>query len=145
MSLESQSSDEQSLSDFDDVLEGRVPNGIVLFTGVDDAGDLASKAGVDGWKLIHIDGSAVSTKADYLQAWCDAAAFPDTFGHNWDALADALTDLSWLHASGYVVLVEGLDDAAEGAATGWEIMSEACDSWADDGTPFVVLRRNRPQ
>jgi RNAse (barnase) inhibitor barstar len=32
-------------------------------------------------------------------------AFPSYFGHNWDALHDCLTDLAWLAAPGYTLLL----------------------------------------
>lgn len=132
----------QSITDFDDVLEGRVPNGSVDYEGSESVEDLASRAGAAGWRLLALDGSAIADKASYLQAWCDAGAFPDTFGHNWDALADALTDLSWLHANGYVVLVESVFADEPWSATGREITEEACAYWAGNGTPFVVLQRS---
>ncbi len=130
------------ISDFDDVLEGRIANSIATFGGTEEVDDLASRAGAAGWQLIHLDGSAIATKADYLQAWCDAARFPETFGHNWDALADAITDLSWLHAAGYVVVIDGLATGETWEQTGWEVLEESCQSWADNGTAFVVLRRD---
>ncbi len=141
MTVESRSPEPAPVDDFDDVLERRIANGIIDYRGTENLDDLASRAGAAGWQLIHLDGSDVTTKAHYLQMWCDAANFPDTFGHNWDALADALTDLSWLHASGYVVVAENLSETADWAALGRELMVEACDAWADNGTPFLVLRR----
>lgn len=131
-----------TIADFDDVLEGRVANGIMTYEGIEDVDDLASRAGAAGWQLIHLDGSAISSKAEYLQAWCDAGRFPETFGQNWDALADAMTDLSWLHASGYVVFVDGLVSVEPWAQTGWELLAESCQEWADNGTGFVTLRRD---
>lgn len=129
------------ITDFDNILEGRIANGIATYGGSEQIDDLASRAGAAGWKLIHLDGSAITSKGDYLQAWCDAAQFPDTFGHNWDALADAMTDLSWLHASGYVVVADDLTGEESWAKTGWELLEESCQAWADNGTAFVVLRR----
>jgi RNAse (barnase) inhibitor barstar len=35
-------------------------------------------------------------------------ALPDYFGANWDALADCLTDLEWVPAKGYVLVLRGL-------------------------------------
>jgi RNAse (barnase) inhibitor barstar len=35
--------------------------------------------------------------------------FPDYFGRNWAALEDCLTDLAWLPAPGYVVLLDGAE------------------------------------
>ncbi len=133
--------------DFDDVLEGRVANGTVAFVGTEPVADLAARAGAAGWRLFHVDVSAATGKDDVLDAWRSAADFPGWFGGNWDALADSLSDLSWIHAAGYVVLFEGGVELSQNdqrsADTNSSIMDEATAHWADNGTPFVVLDRGR--
>jgi RNAse (barnase) inhibitor barstar len=47
---------------------------------------------------------AVASKAELLDALARSLRFPRWVGRNWDALADALGDLSWLPA-GPVVIV----------------------------------------
>jgi hypothetical protein len=42
-----------------------------------------------------VRGSACRTRADLFQEWAQALAFPDHFGHNWDAFADCVIDLAW--------------------------------------------------
>jgi hypothetical protein len=133
------------VTDIGDILEGRISNGIYRL-GIDvAANDVGATIGSAGWRLVFLDGSAVTTKAEYLQAWCDEAEFPEWFGHNWDALADAASDLSWLHANGYVVLFDNAEEfatkSAADAATALEIMAEAAAHWASNGTPFIVLLR----
>lgn len=46
-----------------------------------------------------LDGPA--TKQELLGAIADALSFPGWVGRNWDALADALGDLSWLPPGAY--------------------------------------------
>ncbi len=46
-------------------------------------------------------------KPALLRALADALGFPPYFGHNWDALHDALTDPSWLPPSGFVLRLRG--------------------------------------
>jgi hypothetical protein len=41
------------------------------------------------------DVAGCSDKAGLLARTADALEFPAWFGHNWDALADCLTDLAW--------------------------------------------------
>ena len=45
-------------------------------------------------------------KSELLKNIAQALGFPDWFGHNWDALEDCLSDLSWREAPGYVLLFE---------------------------------------
>ena len=47
---------------------------------------------------IRVDLEHCTDKATLLARFAAALQFPDWFGHNWDALADCITDLSWLPA-----------------------------------------------
>lgn len=47
----------------------------------------------------------VSEKKAAIAAIAEALSFPNWFGHNLDALHDSLTDLSWLPAGEYVLVV----------------------------------------
>ena len=44
----------------------------------------------------YLDGTEIRDKAEFYDAVAAALGFPDWFGHNLDALADCLRDLSWL-------------------------------------------------
>lgn len=57
-----------------------------------------------GWAMYPLDGRAIAGTAQVFDRCAQALAFPAWFGHNWDALADCLTDLSWLTGVGHVVL-----------------------------------------
>ena len=52
-----------------------------------------------GYRVLLVDGRAVTDKASALAAVRADAGFPDWVGSNLDALADALGDLSWLQPS----------------------------------------------
>src|SRR5512147_835841 len=60
-----------------------------------------------GFALFEADISAAQSKGEMLAELARAINAPDWFGHNWDALADALGDLSWNDAPGYVLLLHG--------------------------------------
>jgi len=62
------------------------------------AAAIAARARERGWLPLVLDGAAVRGKADFLAASAAALAFPAYFGHNWDALAECLTDLAWLES-----------------------------------------------
>ena len=72
-----------------------------------------------------------------------ACGFPDWVGANWDALSDALRDLSWRPAPGYVLLVENA--AAWRTAnlqdfdTLLEVLNEAAFEWAREDIAFWAL------
>ena len=65
------------------------------------------------YPIHRIDLSRVTTKEAFLTAAGEALAFPDWYGHNWDALADCLTDLSWMVADGYVFVLDHADTFAD--------------------------------
>lgn len=96
-----------------------------------------------GYLTLRIDFTGDTGKADALATLARILAFPDWFGHNWDALSDCLTDLSWLPAKGYVLLLESTEglagEAPEDFATLIEIFEEVADHWRRAGVPFWVL------
>src|SRR5699024_799698 len=59
---------------------------------------------------VSIDLRGCSDKAELLASIAQALEFPDYFGHNWDALGDCLTDLSWLDRPVLMLVFGGMDD-----------------------------------
>jgi RNAse (barnase) inhibitor barstar len=90
----------------------------------------------------HVLGPAAS-KAELLAAFARALRFPDWVGRNWDALADALRDLSWLPEGPHVVVWAGADalrDAApEAYETALEVLRHATAESARTRRPLTVL------
>jgi hypothetical protein len=79
-------------------------------------------------------------RATALARVAEALAFPDYFGHNLDALYDCLTDLSWLPAPGYcIVLVVGSEPDPV-----VETFVEASEVWHARGVPFEILFMGGP-
>ncbi|MCX4544682.1 barstar family protein [Streptomyces sp. NBC_01565] len=106
------------------------------------------EAGAAGWVTVRLDLGGVRGKAGLMRRCADALRVPGWFGGNWDALADALIDLSWLpgapEAPGRVVAVTSWSEFAGGRAGEWETFQEVLESavefWREDGgTPLVVL------
>ena len=87
--------------------------------------------------------SRVTDREAFLAAVGKPSAFPDWYGHNWDALADCLTDLSWMAADGYVIALDHADAFARANptdfATALSIFQDAADTWREDGIPFWTL------
>ncbi|HEU4678663.1 MAG TPA: barstar family protein [Terrimicrobiaceae bacterium] len=70
-----------------------------------EASALAARLTHDGLAARVVDCEAIRSKEGLLQALAEAFAFPNHFGSNWDALLDCLSDLHWLPASGYVLIM----------------------------------------
>lgn len=71
--------------------------------------ELRSAAGEAGFSLFEIDLAEAHNKAAVMAALAEAIAAPEWFGNNWDALADALGDLSWRPAPGYVLVLRDVN------------------------------------
>ncbi len=99
-------------------------------------------------RFFEVSLSECHGKGEFLAAVAKAIQAPDWFGHNWDALADALGDLSWLDADdkeseGYVLLLQGAD-ATLGLTqsdydTAMNIFSETSKYWKSEGKPFWIF------
>ncbi|MFL6130309.1 MAG: barstar family protein [Mycobacteriales bacterium] len=105
---------------------------------VQDAVEAARERGMEP----HVAGPAAS-KRELLDAVADALGFPGWTGRNWDALADALADLSWLPTGPHVLVWEAperLRDADPGAhSTALEVLREAAQRSAASARPLTVL------
>jgi RNAse (barnase) inhibitor barstar len=108
-----------------------------------DLGRLAGLARLKGSRTFQVDCGAIRSKRALLAQIGHALHFPDYFGLNWDALADCLTDLEWLHADGIVLVLTRAWALAARAphefAIALEVLQEAADYWAEENIPFVVL------
>jgi RNAse (barnase) inhibitor barstar len=76
----------------------------------EEASRLASALEAQRIQARVLDGKKLNGKAALLRALAAAFAFPSHFGHNWDALIDSWSDLSWLPAAGYVTVLLHADD-----------------------------------
>ena len=94
-----------------------------------------------------IQGAKCRTTAGLLTECARALDFPDYFGHNWDALEECLTDLEWLPAKGYILLITDagcvLPDDEEEYETFLEILRDAGEAWGT-GQVGVGARRATP-
>ena len=77
-------------------------------------------------------------KTPLLKNMASALGFPDWFGHNWDALEDCLTDLSWRDAPGTVLLIES-PRAGDDLGVLVDILRSSAEFWAGRGKPFFAL------
>lgn len=107
----------------------------------DEVDALIRAARAAAFEVRRIDLRGCVGKAAWLERIAGVMDFPDTFGHNWDALDDSLRDLSWLPASGYAVFVRG--DAPRRVGRIWELLLDVLESaavdWIARGVPFWVF------
>ena len=81
----------------------------------------------------------VSEKSAAISAIAKALDFPSWFGQNLDALYDSLTDLSWLPAGEYVLVVPSDLDSSV-----LEVLRDAVQQTAESGDRKVrVIRTER--
>ena len=108
-----------------------------------DADLLCTAAGERSASAAQADLAGCLDKETFLTRVAEALEFPDWFGRNWDAFFDCLTDLSWLPASGHVLVLlntaEMRRDAPEAFDSAKSIMQEAAGIWAKRGQTFRVI------
>jgi RNAse (barnase) inhibitor barstar len=128
------------------LLAGKIPPGLYVWKvpGSTRRADVVTAASGAGWRSFWLAGQSVIGKDEFLDASAETFEFPDWFGHNWDALADCLTDLTWATAmAGYLVVYAGWQALAqedpESFETVLDIFREAVDLWQDSETPMAVL------
>lgn len=111
-----------------------------LGCGVEELRNASDKA---GFALFDADLRGVKGKQNLLNALAQAASFPPEFGVNWDALADALCDLSWRQAPGYVLLLRNASDTLGLSANDREIaldlLADTVVYWRQRKKPFWVF------
>jgi RNAse (barnase) inhibitor barstar len=100
----------------------------------------AARLGLTRWT---VDLAGVRTKEQLLAALADRLAFPEWFGHNWDALNDTLAEIAWEQPKGVVLTLQHCGELAHADPEAFETALEVLDSVAegcyDEDIPFWVL------
>lgn len=96
------------------------------------------------WRLVAVDLREVIDKAGLIEALAAAASFPGWVGPNWDALQDALGDLSWLPAErGWVIVLDGWAgfeaSAPADAMVARSILDTAAAEWSTRGRALLLV------
>ena len=93
-----------------------------------------------GLATYRIDIGHAHHKEELLAHLARAMSFPAHFGGNWDALHDSLTDLDWIDAKGYVIVLERSKHFGAGHreefAVATDVLRAVCDYWKTQGKPF---------
>ena len=105
---------------------------------------LRNTASEAGFALFDADLKGVKGKQNLLNALAQSANFPSGFGANWDALADALCDLSWCgDTAGYVLLLHNASDtlglSANDREIAQDIFADTVVYWRQRKKPFWIF------
>jgi hypothetical protein len=96
--------------------------------------------GID-WSEIELGGA--QTKDQVLAAFARALRLPATFGHNWDALADALQEMRSQTPNARVLHLRHAGSAARALAAHWatllEVLATTITYWRSGGKAFIVF------
>lgn len=107
------------------------------------ADELREACGAAGLALFEADLKGVKGKQNLLNALAQAASCPPEFGANWDALADALCDLSWRPASGYALLLRNVSDtfglSANDREIAQDLLADTVVYWRQHKKPFWIF------
>lgn len=127
---------------FSDVLHQSANNGVFHLPS---AGREAMQQVVQEAELVfHLvnldDGEEIDEAFEAIAA---GMKFPEYFGHNFDALYDCLTDLTWQDSSATVIILTGCDALYASAPEDWEtlinVFVAAAEFWRDEDVPFWVF------
>jgi RNAse (barnase) inhibitor barstar len=101
---------------------------------------LLGAAQAAGFAVFRVNLASAQNKEGMLDIIGKTMAFPEGFGHSFDALADFLNDLAWQPAEGYFVLLEhcdGIHGRAEADfVTTLQVFDQAAEEWREQGIPF---------
>ncbi len=128
------------------VLSGDVKPGVYRWRGRAAPVAVCTLAAEHSFRCFYLDGRLIEDKASFLRACDTALGFPAYVGRNWDALDEALTDLSWSRGSRYLLLYDHVTHFARSAPDQWaialDVLRSTVDYWRSTATPMYVLLRN---
>ena len=109
------------------------------------AESLRAALGSSGWATFVVDLGGASDKAGIIDSFATGLDFPGWVGRNWDALQDALRDLSWLPPGdhGRALLLLGAEQPSAGPRAELDVLGdvlrESVASVAESSSPLVVV------
>jgi hypothetical protein len=114
---------------------------IPVATRRSDVTDAVERAGL---RPIWLAGQTVTESGEFFELCAGGFGFPEWFDHDWDALRDCLTDLTWVDTeAGFLVVYAGWQALAQEEpgefGTVLEVFEAAVDLWRDSDTPMTVL------
>lgn len=119
------------------------PNSVRLELPHFDLAETATQLRRAGYFVATVDRAPVFNKETLMHALYQSGRFPAYFGFNWDAVADCLTDFSWMEAKGYFLVFNDWflleSEAPDEAKMLLEVAAEAQKVWQGEGKPFALV------
>jgi RNAse (barnase) inhibitor barstar len=119
------------------LLQGPAPGGVYRVPESTALADIERVASWAGWRVVSLDTTTVAGRAGVLGAMKEAFGFPDWFGHNLDALVDALRDVTF--EPGTLLVWSGSISFAAGDPEQFEKVLAVLRSRAGDATAPRIL------
>ncbi|MDT0381751.1 barstar family protein [Streptomyces sp. DSM 42041] len=124
------------------LFDGTVPPGVYRTASV--GPDVILQAQAEDWYAAVVDLDGVTDRAGFLARCADGLELDGPLDGDWDALADRLTDLSWLgEPRGYLILASGWPEfqyaAPQEADSAAGVMGAAAGYWAVRESPLAAL------
>lgn len=93
-------------------------------------------------QLLRVELKGVRSKKALLEALATGLRLPKHFGHNWDALADCLTDESWAKSADIAIVFLDTAGAEKRFGADWatllDIVVDAAKWWKSRGKTLRV-------
>lgn len=91
-----------------------------------------------------IEGNNIKDKSSFLNEFAKKFKFPETFGFNWDAFSDSMTDLSWLNLdNGLLIVCNNFSKFRNSNPNEWKIANEillnSMDYWKTQGKQMIII------
>jgi hypothetical protein len=131
------------LNKLEELLGGPEDNGVFPWRAGYTVPDFEAFCDKNGPACLHMNANGIRNKGEFLVMAAAALQFPDYFGGNWDAFEEVVTDVDWIGAEGYLILLSDATDFAEASRdefdTFLEIMRDAADYWRERGKRFFCF------
>ena len=123
------------------LLARRTPPGVYVWHAGFEVADVRHTVEHAGWRFAHVDGLLAQTSPELLRQMGEALDFPESYGHNFDALADCLSDVD--EGEGTVVLWDGWGPLARSDQQAFSVALSVLGTrvHAERSSPFAVLLR----
>ncbi|HET9060320.1 MAG TPA: barstar family protein [Acidimicrobiales bacterium] len=93
----------------------------------------------DGAAVVVLRGWKCKRTEDFFDEVASALQFPWYFGENWDAFEEAIGDLSWLPADGYVLMVNDAGELLSEAPGELRTLLDILGAASSDESPCKVV------
>lgn len=122
---------------------GELQPGVYRCDGLEDLAGVEDHFAEKGWRAFQVDGRLIVDKRSFLETMAAAMAFPGYVAGNWDAFEEAIRDLEWVPATGYLIIYDYPQVFAAYQPGAWQtalsILRSAIADWRAYDVPLLVL------